>query len=201
MRALPISLVLLTACGSSGDSETRVDAATAVVDAASGGALATTCTGACAATTLRAEFGATTRAFERAFFGLSAPSQSDSGEWEIYIEAGAGGDGACPTMDSPTPLFTLIVAGLGLPTEQSEAATGTVNLVDFEGQLLTDMVFEKASSNTVTWVAADPCVACAEGSEADRSDRMIAIDIDASFSGGSISGHSYATHCGSLDAL
>jgi hypothetical protein len=202
MRALPLaSLLLLIACGGDSDPKTAADAAPGLADGAPGGALATTCTGACATTTLRAEFGATTRDFERAFFGLSSPAQSDSGDWEIYLESGAGGDAACPTMDSPTPLFTLITAGLALPSTQSEMMSGTVTLVDFEGALLMDTFFEKASSNTVTFRAADPCVACAEGGEADRSDRMVAIDIDASFAGGSIQGHSYATHCDSLDAL
>ncbi len=201
---LPVLLLpmFLVACG--GDSQSRPDGAPGDGDAgtqpdARTGPLPTTCTGACSTMTLNVSFGDVNRSFDRAFFGLSAPSQSDSGEWEIYIENNAGDDDACPTLTSPTPQFILTVAGLALPDDAS--VSGTATLVDFEGALLTDTVFEEASANTLSWTAADVCLACAEGNEADRADRMIAFDIDATFSEGSIAGHSYATHCESLDKL
>jgi len=119
----------------------------------------------------------------------------------VYIENGAGDDDACPTMNSPVPRYLLILAGLPLATDVAGPVTATANLVDFEGALLPQSPREEASSNSVTWVAFDPCIACAEGTEADRPSRVVAVDIEASFAGGTISGHSVATHCDSLDDL
>ena len=150
---------------------------------------------------LTATFGATTRTFDRAFFGLTSPQQSESGAWEVYIENGAGANDQCPTMKSPTPDYLLLLAGMPLATVDPGPIAATANLIDFEGALLTDSIREEATSNTVTWAAYDPCLACAEGTEDDRPDRMVAIDIESTFASGSISGHSYATHCDSLDDL
>jgi hypothetical protein len=149
---------------------------------------------------LHVDFGATQRSFERAFFGLTSPAMSDSGEWEIYIENNAGTDTACPTVSSPSPLFLLSLGGFKIPTAIGDASS-SATLVDFEGALLTEEVFERASAHNVHWTAADLCIACAEGSEADRPERMVAFDLSATFAGGTITGHSYATHCDSLDKL
>ena len=163
--------------------------------------LPATCTGDCATMNLVATFGATTRTFDRAFFGLTSPKNSKSGDWEVYIENGAGDDAECPSMKSPTPDYLLILAGMPLATVDPGPITATANLIDFEGALLTESFREEAASNTVTWAAFDPCIACAEGTEDDRPSRMVAVDIEAAFADGSISGHSYATHCDSLDDL
>ena len=205
------SLMLVLAC-SGGDSDSAVDGgAGGVADAAARvdggptadaqGGLPSTCTGDCATMNLTATFGATTRTFDRAFFGLTSPQQSESGAWEVYIENGAGADDQCPTMKSPTPDYLLLLAGMPLATVDPGPITATANLIDLEGALLTDSIREEATSNTVTWAAYDPCLACAEGTEDDRPDRMVAIDIASTFASGSISGHSYATHCDSLDDL
>ncbi len=182
------------------DASATIDASAPAHDATPG-ELPTTCTGTCTTMTLTAEFGGTTRSFERAFFGLVSPQNSDSGNWEIYIENGAGGDDQCPSMDSPTPRYLLILASLPLPNDDATPVSGIANLVDFEGALLPQSLVEEASSNTVTWRAFDPCIACAEGTEPDRASRMVAVDIETTFEGGTIIGHSYATHCDSLDDL
>jgi hypothetical protein len=193
------SLLVFSGCGDDGGSAS--DAGTTVADAApSGGALAQTCTGPCATMDLGVSFGATSRSFDRAFFGLTSPAMSDSGEWEIYIENNAGTDDACPTVSSPSPDFLLSLGGFLVPTEIGEASA-SATLVDFEGALLTDEVFERASAHTVRWVAADLCIACSEGTETDRPERMVAFELDATFTGGTITGHSYATHCDSLDKI
>lgn len=197
LRSLTLATLLL-ACGG-GDDDSGADAGARSADAREG--IADTCTGECARMSLTATFGATTRDFDRAFFGLTSPAKSDSGDWEIYIENGAGDDDQCPTMKSPIPDYLLILAGIPLATVNPGPVSVTANLVDFEGALLPAAPREEASSNTLTWVAYDPCIACAEGSEPDRDDRMIAVDIEATFAGGTISGHSFATHCDSLDDL
>ncbi len=204
------SLALLAlGCGSDGGSgadagaSTNTDAATVAADAmatvdAGGGE---GCTGACATMDLTATFGETVRTFDRAFFGLTSPQNSDSGEWELYIENGAGADEECPSMKSPTPDYLFILASMPLQSADPGPITATANLIDFEGALLVDSIREEAASNSVTWVSYDPCVACAEGTENDRDDRHLAVDIEATFADGSISGHAYATHCDSLDNL
>ncbi len=202
---------LLSSAGcSAGDSESSTDAgsdAGASVDAGdvlgadAQDGLPNSCTGDCATMSLVATFGGTTRNFDRAFFGLTSPQKSESGDWEVYIENGAGDDDQCPTMKSPTPDFLLLLAGMPLATLDPGPITATANLLDFEGDLLTKAIREEATSNTVTWAGYDPCIACAEGTEPDRPSRMVAVDIEATFASGTISGHSYATHCDSLDDL
>lgn len=192
-----LSLFALVACGDK-DISTKADASQPAPDAASG---LSSCEDACAEMTLSASFGDNTIAFERAFFGLSAPAQSTGGVWEVYLESSAGGESTCPTMSSPPPQVLLRVAGLAVPSTQPEATSGVVNLFDFDDQLLSDSVFASADTNTVHWAAADLCVACAEGSEDDRAERMLALDIEAVFPDGRVSGHIFATHCDSLDLL
>ncbi len=203
---LSVLFCLVLACDGGGTQDeggdaAAVDASQPTADAQSG-ELPTTCTGNCTTMTLSAEFGVTTRPFERAFFGLTSPQNSGSGTWEVYIENSAGGGEQCPSMNSPTPRYLLILAGLPFPSDGAAGpVSGTVNLVDFEGALLPQAPREEASSNTVTWRAFDPCIACVEGTEPDRASRMVAVDIETTFAGGTISGHSYATHCDSLDDL
>ena len=193
------ALLPATACGDEGAS--GLDAGEPpTADAATSGPLPATCTSDCSTMSLTVEFGATSRSFDRAFFGLTSPANADSGEWEIYIENNSGSDAECPTVSSPSPLFLLSLGGFRVPTDIGDASA-SATLVDFEGALLVDEVFERASTNTVHWSAADLCLACAEGSEPNRPGRMVAFELDATFAQGSITGHSYATHCESLDKL
>ncbi len=202
------SLSLLTFACSGGDSKDDVvDAGEGLADASSSGGidaqagLPSSCTGDCAEMNLIATFGATTRTFDRAFFGFTSPENSESGEWELYIENGAGTDDQCPTMQSPIPNYLLVIAGIPLATVDPGPVSVTANLIDFEGALLPSAPREEASATTITWSAYDPCLACAEGDEPDRASRMIAVEIESTFSGGNIAGHSYAVHCDSLDTI
>ncbi len=183
-----------------------MDGSVAQVDAAltadaEQGALPSECTGSCAQMSLTAAFSLSTQSFDRAFFGLESPAQSASGQWEVYIEAGSGADAACPSKASPTPRFLFIVSGSTPGTQVGEeAGPVAANLIDFAGELATE-ILSRSTARSMKWVAADLCIACAEGSEADRDSRMLAADISATFAEGSIEGHVYATHCDSLDKL
>jgi hypothetical protein len=189
-------------CGDGPATTADPDAAAGDADAMIG--LPSTCGGDCAALELTAIFGATSRGFDRAFFGLTAPDRTTSGAWEIHLEATAGGADGCPTQSSPTPDRTLVVAALLVPPAPPEPPPGpvapTVSLLDFEGALLPDSPVATASRATASWVAADPCVACAEG-ESDRADRFVAFELSATFADGSVAGHVFASHCASLDDL
>ncbi len=203
-----VLLSLLSACSGANDGgDTSIDsgtqdAALTQVDSRSGSGLPATCTGECMQMTLEVQFGAVTRTFDRAFFGLVSPAQSDSGNWEYYIESGSGDDDSCPSKSSPTPRFLLITSGIAPGTTAGEVvAPVAATVIDFEGDLLQGAPLSRSETRSLTWIAADACIPCAEGAEPDRADRMIAVDIDASFAEGTVSGHLYATHCDSLDSL
>lgn len=167
----------------------------------SGGSGGSNCTGPCATHDLQATFGSATAPLSRAVYGLTAPANSSSGEWEIYLEAHEGGDPGCPTMSSPTPLHTLVVAGLPAPlpaTPLTEADGVSASLLDFDGALLGVNPVSQATAVSITPTAASLCTACV-GQGPDPSG-YVALDIAATFAEGSITGHVYATHCESLDA-
>lgn len=160
----------------------------------------TSCLGACGGVDAGVAFGAVNRSFTRAFFGLSSPAKTDGG-WEVYLEASAGGDDGCPSPTSATPDYLLIVSGLPAPTGPVSATPKQTTLVDFEGALLPSAAFSHATQSTVTWSAADICIACSQGTQPDRAGRFVALDYSASFDAGTSQGHLYATHCESLDDL
>jgi len=197
--ALATLMVGALACGGD-DAGGGVDAGPGGTDAST--ELPTTCTGECAQLGLTASFGSTTRGFDRAFFGLTSPAKSGSGQWEVHVESYGGGEDACPSMSSPTPDRTAVITGFEVPTALSAVMDGSTSLLDFEGALLPDPPpTATATSHTIAWVAADPCVPCAEGTEADRASRFVAFDLVATFLEGSLVGRVYATHCDSLDDL
>lgn len=167
-----------------------------------GAPLPDTCEGDCAVQTLEADFNGTTRPFERAVYGLSAPSQTGSGEWEIYIEALHGGFMGCPNEASPTPERTLILSGLVIPTgdrELSEADGLRATLLDFEGALEPDEPFVRATAVTITPAALDVCTECVGQAPPSDEDGFVAFDLSATFPDGTISGRVYAVHCDSMD--
>ena len=192
------ALLVASACG--GDD----GGGSGAVDAGAADAMVedfTTCAGDCAALAVTANFDGTTRDLERAYFGLTSPGQSGSGQWEVYVEGYRGGDDGCPTETAATPDQTLIVSGMLIPSEPGNGVVGSSTLLDFEGALLELVPNASATTVSIVWVAADPCVACTEGTEADRDDRFVSFDLSATFEGGSVGGRVYATHCDSLDAL
>lgn len=192
-RLASIALILLCACG--GD-DAAVDAG---VDADVGpdAAVPTTCDSACRTTTLAAQFGATTRTFDRAVYGVTVTAGQPP---TLHVEAHRGGSGGCPSASSPTPDYTLVLGELALPTSPAAAAT-TANVLDFVGDLLGGPLGAAATAATATPIALDVCPACVGQPAPADPDGLIALDLTATFAGGTVAGHLFATHCDSLDAM
>lgn len=155
------------------------------------------CTGMCQVTSATAQFGSTQRPFDRAQFGFTSPMNSVSGGWEIHLEMHGGGSPECPEQSSPTPDRTVVISGLKLPlTPTVYAADGGVKatLFDFDGDL-TSAPLLRAMQTQLEVVAAHACESC------PSAERFIAFEVMAVFDGGTVSGHVYGTHCGSLDTL
>jgi hypothetical protein len=163
-----------------------------------GPGLPTSCSDACATQTLSATFGAVTEPLARGVYGVDRDARGNPG---VYIEAHDGGDPGCPEQTSPTPDRTLIISGLPLPvsgTPITEADGLVVSLLDFKGTLITSPL-AKATASSVTFTAADVCPACVGQPSPSDADGFVALDLSATFPGGTVSGHVYATHCDSLD--
>jgi hypothetical protein len=148
---------------------------------------------------ITATVGDVTEGFDRAYYGLTAPEQTASGNWEIHVEVYAGGDEGCPQMDSPTPDRTLVIGGLSfpeVPTEQREEDGVAIALLDFAGTL-TDEPTLSATGEIVFFQQWSLCTDC----EGDDPDGYVSFDVDALLEDGNIRGHVYATHCASLNTL
>jgi hypothetical protein len=163
----------------------RAPADAGVVDAGPRDASVTsdagTCAGPCATTTLTGAFGAARAGFDRAQHGRS-------GVDGVYIEAHFGGSPACPSMTSPTPDRTLVLAGVratadGRPQTFADGVRAT--LLDFRG-VLTSAPLVRATAVTVTPRFVDRGVA-------------VSYDVTATFAGGTITGGIFAPHCPSMD--
>lgn len=145
-----------------------------------GGVDAGSCTGACATTTLGLLFGTVQGPLDRAQHGL----EPDGG---LYVEAHAGGDPACPTMTSPTPQRTVVIAGLRVGAGVQTLAEGLrVTLLDFQGTL-TSRPLERAVSARAT-------------PRFVRPGELISYTLEATFDGGTLTGGFAAAHCPSLDS-
>lgn len=173
MRRLVVMFVL-AACGDEGsrpDAEWHDAPPTDVMG------LATTCTGACATTSLTVTFSGTIRGLDVAYFGVSTSGS-------LYVEAYGGAAAGCPTMSSPTPDYTLILGNVPVPT--STMVIGSpANLIDFQGDLLPSPAPVAATAVALTPVA--------------RNAMELALDVDLTFASGTLAGHLFATHCTSLD--
>lgn len=193
-RLSPIALLAL-ACACGGDAATP----DAGLDAAGGpdAALPTTCDGACRTTALTARFGATTRTLDRAAYGVTAAAGQPP---TLHVEAYRGGGTGCPTASSPTPDYTLVLGELPLPTTAAPLAA-RANLLDFVGDLLGGPLGAAATAATATPVALDVCPACVGQPAPADPDGLVALDVSATFAAGTITGHLFATHCDSLDAM
>ena len=168
-------LVLLAACGSNEHREAGPPDVLIQMDAP---AFSMTCTYACTTTALTAAF-QVTRVLDHAYFGITAADNS------LHVEAYKGGATGCPTMNSPTPEYTLVVGHVIRPTS-AMTSTSTASILDYQGDLLGGPLGAQAMSVTLTPVAAS-------------GDMFIAFDVMMTFSGGTVMGHLYATHCTSLD--
>lgn len=158
------------------------------------------CDAACQQTTLNAQFGEASAPFDRAFFGLSAPETTTSGEWEIYIEAQYGGSTQCPDESSPTPERTLILTGLAASIAPGEQLSGLgATLIDYDGALLGADYIERGSSVSVTAVATELCIDCVGQPAPAQPLSFVALELTGLFPRGTIDGHLYAIHCDSMD--
>jgi hypothetical protein len=181
------------ACGTSGSA--------APVDSGADGGLPSTCTGPCAVMTLTVTFpgpgGSVTESFDRAQFGFNA---SDAGPPTLHLEFHGGGDPACPTAQSPTPLRTLVVEDFpaiealdGAPITEQNGVTAA--LFDFAGTLTTKPLVKAA---TMTFAFRPNGAAKAS----PRAESFVAMDVTMTFpGGGTAQGHVQALHCDSMDGL
>lgn len=173
----PAILAVVIGCSSSSPPATANDAA--VVDTATDTAPAPQ--------SLSAKFGVT-EPFERSAFGLTSPGKSLSKTWELHVEAVHGGGPGCPTMTSATPDRSLVIANLpkDFTTTRTFADGVRATLLDFKGTLTKEPILR------ATAVTATP---------GSVSDTAVSFELDATFPGGTIAGHVYATHCDSMDDL
>jgi len=165
---------------------------------------ATACAGACRVVTLEATFDGDVFPFDRAFYGLTAPSQSTSGEWEVHLEAHAGGSSECPTEASPTPDRTVVLSGLTVVDVEAPSSgpldSGlSASLLDFEGSVLGGEPVASATFVEVTAQSGDVCTGCVGQPAPSDPDGFVALDLHAELDAGTISGHVFAAHCDSMD--
>ena len=190
MRALAIGLTvvfgILASCGTPQTCATCVDAGARAGGAAGGrvadaGVVDAGCTGVCATTDLRVSFGTRTASFERAQHGRQADGR-------VLVEAYAGGDSACPSMTSPTPLRTLSIANLRVLPDGGAVtfADGLrVSLFDFAGAVTSAPLERAVDARAVArWL--EPGV-------------LVSFQLTATFDGGTVTGGFVAPHCASLD--
>ncbi|HSO39459.1 MAG TPA: hypothetical protein VLT33_43325, partial [Labilithrix sp.] len=145
-----------------------------------------TCEGACKTTSLVASFGGLTRPLDRAQFGTQ---QGDAGA-QLHVESHSGGLPACPTAQSPTPTYTLIVSSIprGAAGGAASAKDGVTSaFFDFKGDLSLPPL-TKATSVSVTGLVEDTATPPA----------WSAFDVTATFKEGTVTGHVYAAYCASL---
>lgn len=167
----------LGACG--GD-----DGGAAGIDAppADGSSAFDVCEGACRITRLTATFGGTTRTLDAAYHGVTTSAAGDT----LYIEVYAGAAPGCPSMNSPTPDYTLILGRAPVPSGPT-ALTSPASLIDFKGDLLGGSPAPAAASTVELTAVA-------------YSATFVALDLSLTFPTGTITGHLFATRCPSLDS-
>jgi hypothetical protein len=139
------------------------------------------CTGACATTSLTMRLRGRTAGFSRAQHGLAPDGR-------VLVEAHEGGDPACPTMTSPTPDRTLVIANLRVLPDGGAVtfADGLrVTLFDFSGALTTSPL-ERAVAARATPRFVQP-------------GQLVSFELEATFDGGALTGAIAAPHCPSLD--
>jgi hypothetical protein len=147
---------------------------------------------------ITATVGDTTEGFDRAYYGLTSPELTVSGDWELQVEVYAGGDEGCPQMDSATPDRTLVIGGLRFPefpNEQREEDGVVMVLMDFAGTLTQEPTVE-ATGEIIYFHRWDLCTDC----DGDDPNGFLSFDVDSLVPDGNIRGHVYATHCASLNS-
>ncbi|MBL8606370.1 MAG: hypothetical protein JNL38_03580 [Myxococcales bacterium] len=146
-----------------------------------------TCDGACKTTSLTVTIGAKSGPLDRAQFGFNT---TDGAVPTVQVEAHFGGDPACPSQTSPTPDRTVVFANVPLAKGVATEANGLkATLLDFKGDLTTEPIV-RATAVKLTVV---------DFVSAPKASSYVAFDVEATFPGGSVKGHAYATHCDSMD--
>ncbi len=163
-------------------------------------AVPTACMGSCRDLSLSIDLNGTQDSFQRAYYGLTSPAQSSSGEWQVHLEATSGGADGCPTESSPSPDWTLVVAGLTVPVGPQAVTDGiSVSFLDFSGRFLSGAPITRSTQRAVSVRAANLCLDCVGRTAPAHPDGLLSLDLQASFAEGTISGQVFATHCDSLD--
>jgi hypothetical protein len=173
-------LLALVGCGGDDGPANHGDPDARPIDSTADAGFSSTCTGTCATTNLTATF-QVTRVLDRAYFGITAADNT------LHVEAYLGGGSGCPTMDSPTPDYALILGTVARPTSTMPSSSPG-NILDYQGDLLGGPLGAAATTVTLTPVAA-------------MGDAFVAFDANLVFAAGTVTGHVYATHCASMDEL
>ncbi len=140
-----------------------------------------TCSGACETTALTGTFGMRTAMFDRAQHGIA-------GTDGIYIEAHFGGSPECPSMTSPTPDRTLVIANV--------RDTGDMRAQTYaDGVRATLLDFRSTFTMTLPLRATDVRVTPRFVSRGTA----VSYEFTATFPGGTITGTLFAPRCTSLD--
>lgn len=150
---------------------------------------------ACEALAVSLDFDLLSTDFEQAFFGLETEDQVN---WSLYAELYRGGADGCPSQESPTPDYTLIISNWPLEAiELSEEDGLSATLLDFSGDLLGGQLFVKAEQISLRRV--DACASCVNWPTPEAADGHVVVELNARFPGGSVNGLLRASHCDSLD--
>lgn len=165
------------------------------------GGLPTVCEGECRAHDLSVQIGGEEEKIERAVYGLTAPEQAESGEWELYIQGIHGGFDGCPEYESPTPDWELVLVGLPAklePQTYSKEEDGIHGVFfDYLDQMTEELALP-AAEVAVTPVAAKVAL---EMTGEDDKEGFVVLDLELVFAEETdrISGRLVATHCASMD--
>lgn len=161
------------------------------------------CTGECREQDLTIEIGGKSGQIERAVYGLTAPSLSERGVWELYIQGIEGGFEGCPEFDSPTPDWELVLVGLpaALAQRTYSKEDDELNAVFFD--FLDDFTPELALVATTVTVEPVAARVDTENAGSDDEEGFVSLDIKLVFGEESqtIEGRLVATHCASMDEL
>jgi len=154
----------------------------------------------CRTQDLTVRFGAVERPVSVAAYGLTPPAAAGE-PTTLYLEAWEGRFDGCPTEQSPTPARTFILAGPEVDAGGHLQPTGELSatLLDYEGDLLTDGVFTRATAVEVMVRAATVCAGCVGAPSPSDPDGFVSLSVTVTFAEGVVEGGLYAIHCDSLD--
>lgn len=146
--------------------------------------------------------------FSNVGFGLTHPSDAESGEWELYILTWEQGVSGCPDQGSPTPTHELILSDIQIPTTTDDITKDTASLVaaliDYRSNVIdrtqNPSGISSASAVTIKPVGVSVCTECVGVLTMPDVDGFVSFDVTAEFEEGTISGRIYAQHCDSLDS-